>query len=254
MSKIRDKWEFYGESDPYFAVVTIDKFKKENLDENTKAEFFKSGEDYFVKVWEIIERHFVKQFKPKKALDFGCGVGRLVIPLASRSEHVVGIDISEKMLEEARQNCTQQGITNTNFFQTNEFFSSENSGFDLIHSFIVLQHINPKIGENIVENLINKLKVGGVGVLHFTFYNPGGRFNWLKFRIYRDFPLINWFKNFVKREKQEPFIPMYLYDLNKILAILQKNNCHNCLIKFSDHGFYGAVIFFQKMASADYIS
>ncbi|HQU83937.1 MAG TPA: class I SAM-dependent methyltransferase [Pyrinomonadaceae bacterium] len=252
MSSIKDKWEYYGENDPYFAVVTFDKYKRENLSEELKNEFFQGGADHFVKIWETIESRFTKNFKPKKALDFGCGVGRLVVPLSERSESVIGIDISEKMLDEARLNCKTRNIENTEFFQTDEFFNKFEGEIDFLHSFIVFQHINPQIGETIIKNLLKKLSKGGIGALHVTYFNSGSKFNWFKFRLYRDYPIINWIKNIIKGTKQEPFIPMHLYDLNSLFAILQENGCQNCFVKFSDHGFYGAVIFFQKEGQIEY--
>jgi SAM-dependent methyltransferase len=252
MANIKDKWEFYGENDPYFAVSTFDKFKRENLTEELKDEFFQSGETHFDKVWLDVKNYLFHDFQPQKALDFGCGVGRLVVPLASRCKEVVGIDISAKMLAEAESNCRNRNLNNTKFYQTDDFFRNNSEKFDFIHSFIVFQHINPILGEKIIGDLIDRLEVGGIGVIHFTYFNQGSSFNWLKFRIYRDYPVINTIKNLVKKTKKEPFIPMYLYDVNKVLAILQSKNCHNCLVKYSNHGFYGAVLFFRKMEEITY--
>src|SRR5947209_6409716 len=36
-----------------------------------------------------------------RVLDYGCGVGRIALPLAERCEHVYGIDVSEAALREA---------------------------------------------------------------------------------------------------------------------------------------------------------
>lgn len=252
MSKVKDKWEFYGENDPYFAVSTFDKFKTENINEEIKDEFFQTGEDHFIRVWETVERHFQKGFRPKNALDFGCGVGRLVVPLASRCEQVTGIDISDKMLAEAKLNCQKRNLLNTKFYQTDEFFAANTGDYDFIHSFIVIQHINPDIGEEIITNLIKKLSIGGIGVLHFTYHSPGSDLELKKIKLYRDYPVLYRLKNLIKGIKHEPFIPMYIYNLNNIMAILQKNDCHNCLIKFSDHGWYGTVVYFQKNSEVLY--
>ena len=46
------------------------------------------------------------------ALDFGCGVGRLVLPLARRYRTVVGIDISDAYIAEAVRNRDKHGLTN----------------------------------------------------------------------------------------------------------------------------------------------
>ena len=252
MSKIKENWEYYGKNDPYFAVATFDKFKKANLTEKAKDEFFQTGEEHIEKVWSEIEKHFIKNFRPKRSLDFGCGVGRLVVPLAERCEAVVGVDISETMLKEAVENCRARKIENVSFFQTDDFFGGETGEFDLIHSFIVLQHIKPAIGGELVRKMLKMLGSGGIGVLHFTYFNPASKFNYLRFKIYRDYPVINRLKNLVKGEKDEPFIPVYIYDLNAVFADLQENDCHSCLIRYSFHGFNGAVIFFQKKRTIDF--
>lgn len=246
MSKIKENWEYYGKNDPYFAVSTFEKFKTANITEEAKDEFFQTGEDHIEKVWDEIQKHFIKGFHPKRVLDFGCGVGRLVVPLASRCESVVGVDISEQMLEEAKKNCQKRRIDNASFHQTDEFFAEESGEFDLIHSFIVLQHIKPVVGYKLVSKMLKMLRADGIGVLHFTYFNPASDFNYFRFKLYRDYPVINRLKNLVKGEQHEPFIPVYIYDLNAVFADLQANDCHRCLIKYSFHGFNGAVIFFQK--------
>ena len=246
MSKIKENWEYYGKNDPYFAVATFEKFKKAKLTEQAKNEFFQTGEEHIEKVWNEIQKHFVENFRPKRGLDFGCGVGRLVVPLANRCEKVVGVDISNVMLQEAQKNCQLRKLENVTFSQTDEFFTDEKGEFDLIHSFIVLQHIKPETGGVIVRKMLKMLASGGIGVLHFTYFNPASSFNYLRFKVYRDYPLINQLKNLIKGEKNEPFIPVYVYDLNTIFADLQENDCHNCVVRYSFHGFNGAVIFFQK--------
>ncbi|MEZ0334809.1 MAG: methyltransferase domain-containing protein [Gemmatimonadales bacterium] len=40
-------------------------------------------------------------FRRNIALDFGCGVWRLTRPLSERFQHVIGVDISSSMLDEA---------------------------------------------------------------------------------------------------------------------------------------------------------
>jgi SAM-dependent methyltransferase len=246
MSEAKDKWEYYGENDPYFAVSTFDRFKAGNLDEAGKTEFFDSGSSYVERIWNEIEECFHPGFRPGKALDFGCGVGRLVIPLAARSEAVVGVDISEKMLAEAKRNCSDRGIDNAEFMQTDEFLSAKGLRFDLIHSVIVFQHIKPETGVAILEKMLDGLTDDGIGVLHFTYTNAADERSSLRFRLYRDYPFVYRIRNLLLRRANEPLIPMYLYDLNKIFLMLHDNGCHKCVVRFSHHGVYGALIFFQK--------
>ncbi len=104
MDKIEKKWEYFGETNPYFAVLTHDKFKSANIDAAALKDFFASGEEYVERAWQEIEDNFQTDFTPRRAIDFGCGVGRITLPIAKRCETAVGVDISENMLQEARRN------------------------------------------------------------------------------------------------------------------------------------------------------
>ena len=75
------------------------------------------------------------------ALDFGCGAGRLTRALAERFNAAVGVDISGRMIEEARAinrdraNCT---------FELNvepHLRLFRDASFDAVYSSIVLQHL-----------------------------------------------------------------------------------------------------------------
>ncbi len=98
MSK-KQMWEKFGEENPYFGVYTVDKFRNENLDDEKLGEFFNSGKVYVEEIWDEIETHLKPEFQPKNALDFGCGVGRLTLPLASKCKSVLGVDISMNMMK-----------------------------------------------------------------------------------------------------------------------------------------------------------
>jgi len=242
-----DVWEYFGEHDPYYGVFTVPGMRADSLDDDRLNEFFSSGEEYVTRVWDEIERHFIPAFKPVRSLDFGCGVGRLALPIAKRSGEAVGVDISTGMLDLAKQNADRLEIDNIEFIKGDDELSTVSGRFDFVHSFVVFQHINPKFGNRIFTRLVELLSDGGVGVLHVEYANslstPAQK---LRFRLYRDVPFAYALRNLVLRKKSEPLIPMYLYDLNELMLILQQNDCHNCHIRFSKHGVDGVLLFFQK--------
>ena len=244
-------WESLGASDPYFAVATIDKFHKGNLDEKVVNDFFESGREYVGNLWEDFAGALGVDPKPKRVVDFGCGVGRVLIALADKCETVVGVDISESMLAEARKNCENRGLTNFELVETEKFFQSSQT-FDLIHSVIVLQHIDPTRGMTIIEDLVAMLEEDGVGMLHVTYFDRASSLQKVKGRIYRRLPFLPKLANRVRGRKSNYWSPMHTYDLNRVLKVLQDNGCHNVAIRFSDHGLLGAMIFFQKQALLRY--
>ena len=47
-------------------------------------------------------------------LDIDCGTGQIALPLSQYFDRVVGVDISENMVEHARQNAIIAGVTMPN--------------------------------------------------------------------------------------------------------------------------------------------
>ena len=74
-------------------------------------------------------------------LDIGCGIGRIEKFLAPSCKELCGVDISERMLEEARRRLSSQ--SHVSFYQNNgkDLSVFEDQHFDFIFSFYVLQHI-----------------------------------------------------------------------------------------------------------------
>ena len=108
-------WRDYGDKDPYFGVVTNDSFRRENLDEDARERFFELGEERVEICVSAADTFFAGTMQYGTALDFGCGAGRLTIPLARRFKKVYAVDISTGMLEEARRNCEARGINNVDY-------------------------------------------------------------------------------------------------------------------------------------------
>lgn len=241
-----NEWEKFGKDDPYYGVLTHDKFRKNNLTTENKEEFFKSGSGYIDEVLEKTRRHIDKNFTIKKALDFGCGVGRLVIPLANVSQEVTGVDVSDSMLREAKINCEERSIKNVAFVKSDDGLSLLDGKYDFIHSFIVFQHIPVIRGEQILENLISRLEDDGICVVHFT-YEKRKKKPMVSF-IKKYIPLANNVDNLlIGRKFFAPQMQMNPYDLNRLFSIIQKANVLDCYTEFTNHGGnLGIVVYFKK--------
>jgi SAM-dependent methyltransferase len=245
MGRAKETWEDLAANDAYFAVSTFDKFRSANIDAAAKEDFFQSGRDHVERIWNEIENGFQLKLKPRRALDYGCGVGRVLLALAEKCETVVGVDISPTMLDKTRKNCKDSGITNFELQDATNFAAADAETYDLVHSYIVLQHIDPKIGNDLMRKMIERLEPGGVGMLHVTYFDPSPLGQRLRFRIYRDVPMVHMVLNLI-RGKKEPVMPMYEYDLGLIFRMLRENGCNSSFVRFSDHGWFGESIFFRK--------
>jgi ubiquinone/menaquinone biosynthesis C-methylase UbiE len=244
------QWEKYGSKDPYFGVLSSDKYRINNLNNDAYLDFFKSGDEDLKIIISNIKKYLDASFEPRQSLDFGCGVGRILIPLAKNSLHVVGLDISESMLAEAQRNCELNHLQNIELIKSDDEFSGiAEKKFNFMHSFIVFQHISPKRGEKILQNMLNHLESHGVGVLHFTYYREASPLEKFKEWVNRYIPFVHNLKNLFKGKAFDyPLMQMNQYDLNRLFLILQKRNIHKIYIEMSNHGGYmGVILYFQMI-------
>jgi ubiquinone/menaquinone biosynthesis C-methylase UbiE len=82
-------------------------------------------------------------------LDLGCGTGLLFSHVSLESENVVGIDISKKLLLQARERAKK--LRNVDVIQADaDHLPFENDCFDAVFAFTVLQNM-PKPLETLME-------------------------------------------------------------------------------------------------------
>lgn len=111
-------------------------------DFNHKAETFDSPKNIFLAnlVYQAIEKQ-IALLSDKEILDFGGGTGLLTLPLAKQVKSVTLVDISEKMLEQARLKAEQQDIKNIQFLEQDLLEKPLEQEFDLIVVCRVLHHM-----------------------------------------------------------------------------------------------------------------
>ncbi len=111
-------------------------------DFNHKAETFDSPKNIFLAnlVCQAVEKQ-IDLLSDKEILDFGGGTGLLALPLAKQAKSVTLVDISEKMLEQARLKANQQDIKNIQFLEQDLLVNPLEQQFDLIVVSRVLHHI-----------------------------------------------------------------------------------------------------------------
>lgn len=111
-------------------------------DFNHKAETFDSPKNIFLAnlVYQAIDKQF-DLLSDKEILDFGGGTGLLALPLAKQAKSVTLVDISEKMLGQARLKAEQQDIKNIQFLEQDLLENPLKQEFDLIVVCRVLHHM-----------------------------------------------------------------------------------------------------------------
>ena len=233
-------WETLGRVDPYWAVISNDAFHGRRLTDQQLAAFLKSGADHVDDIWRSCRRVFGDDFAPRRVLDFGCGVGRVTLPLAHRVDAVVAIDIADSMLAVARELLERDGVTNVELVRSDATLSAIQGPFDLVHSVIVLQHIPPASGLTLTRRLVELAGDTGVVVLHVLYHNPFRRSPLARLAHRLVAPLRN-------RYRRVPEIQMNPYPLNTLFKQLQDAGVRRIHAELTNHAEHlGALLFFRK--------
>jgi 2-polyprenyl-3-methyl-5-hydroxy-6-metoxy-1,4-benzoquinol methylase len=223
------EWNKIGENEPYWGVCTFEKFRTKNLTPERKQEFFRSGEIDVQAVFDTIHSKIDKNFKPCVGLDFGCGVGRLTIPLSRYCDKVVGVDVSLGMLEEAKRNCAFFNVFNVDFVDD---LCKVTDKVDFVITRHVLQHINQKRGMEIIETFIEKLNPSGIASIHLPYYFERSSIkNALKLLMYKFHFTQKMYNLFIIRDVNAPFMFNYAYNLAKIFKSLNNKKIHNLFLQ-----------------------
>lgn len=162
LQQTKQDWEDLAEVDPYWAIAGNAKLKYGGWDEE---EFFRSGERVVADVMTAGAR-FDRPSEHRRALDFGCGYGRLTRALAGRFEECVGLDISERMVEGARRlNALVPNATFT-VNEESDLRRFPDGHFDLILAKSVLGHSPSRaVVLGYVAEFVRCLAPGGLAVL-----------------------------------------------------------------------------------------
>jgi SAM-dependent methyltransferase len=114
------------------------------------------------------EADFVCRYQPDSVLDAGCGTGRVAIELAARGIDVVGVDLDEPMLAEARRKAPQLDWRRADLADVNL-----DRYFDLVvMAGNVMIFVKPGSERAVVHNLARHIVEGGALVTGFQLTTP----------------------------------------------------------------------------------
>jgi len=122
-----------------------------------EIEFFKISARY---VADIIKEH--KADAPLDILDVACGTGNVVLECALCLKNATfdAMDISEGMLNKAKENAKKQNIDNVNFYLEDIMKLSTEKRYDVITCSYALFFLPNAVG--VLEMLVSKLKEDGI--------------------------------------------------------------------------------------------
>jgi SAM-dependent methyltransferase len=155
---LQSTWDRLGKEDPLWAILS-DRAKRGNkwdLDE-----FFKTGEEQVAGILQLVESLGVPLSRGR-ALDFGCGVGRLTQALCSHFATCSGVDISPSMIQLARDYNRRGSRCTYHLNGDPDLALFADNSFDFVVTVQVLQHMKPEYSKAYVKEFLRVLKPGGV--------------------------------------------------------------------------------------------
>jgi ubiquinone/menaquinone biosynthesis C-methylase UbiE len=98
----------------------------------------------------------------RRALDFGCGVGRLTHALAKYFEEVCGVDLAPSMIRLANQ--YNRYPSRCKFYLNDQLDLQLFTGrsFDFIYTIITLQHMKPEYAKTYLKEFLRLLAPHGI--------------------------------------------------------------------------------------------
>jgi SAM-dependent methyltransferase len=160
LDRIRADWTRLGADDPLWAVLVRPGARHGKWDPEA---FLATGR---TEVAAALDRAAQLGAQPgdRCALDFGCGAGRLSQALAAYVDEVVGVDVSEPMLETARA-LDPAGRVRFVLNTAESLTFLETGSVDISYSSLVLQHLPPPLARGYLAELVRVLQPGGLLVV-----------------------------------------------------------------------------------------
>lgn len=153
LEAVRHSWDQFAESDPMEAVMT-----GEDWDEEA---FYATGQREIDALMKTV-RDTHPDLSFDRALDFGCGLGRLSFGLSQHFQNVIGVDISSKMLEQASANRRASKQVEFILNEGQNLSGIHSDSCDFVLSLIVLQHIPRKFIKGYLREFLRVVKPGGL--------------------------------------------------------------------------------------------
>jgi len=157
---LREHWEAYGRSDPLWAVLSEPGLQGNRWD---LEEFLRRGEVEVQQYLGELDEHRI-EVRRGRALDFGCGVGRLTQALGERFERCDGVDIAASMVEQARRLNRHGDRCRYHVNPASDLRLFESETFDFVLSIIVLQHMEPHYAKGYIAEFLRVLRPGGIAL------------------------------------------------------------------------------------------
>jgi SAM-dependent methyltransferase len=189
LQKVQKAWDKLGQTAPLHSMLPVLFSQKiKSMDE-----YFAFGKKHTDEVMTYVRLLGVELGK-RRAVDFGCGLGRTTQALAEYFDEVYGLDIAPSILKLASSYNVYPHSCEYILNETTDLSRFRDNSIDFVCSFGVLQAVNSELFRNYLSAFMRILVPGGV----LVFQLPSEPARTMKGFVFRVTPatLLNYYRTY----------------------------------------------------------
>lgn len=162
VESMREEWDARAAKDAFYYIASWRK-------DWDVSDFFKSGSDDYERLVAPVLDRFAFAPGGKRALELGCGAGRMTHAFIGQFGHVTAVDISAEMLDRAKQ--LLPGVENVAWKHSNgeDLSDTQTESIDFVFSYLVLQHLpDENLVRGYIREMLRVLKTSGICLFQFN--------------------------------------------------------------------------------------
>jgi SAM-dependent methyltransferase len=210
-ARIREAWTHMGAIRPHHSVLSGNNYLPQNIDQRAVESFRASGAREALIIKSILERHGHDPAHSQTCVEYGCGLGRVTIPLAKMFNKVEAYDISPTHLTSAKTYAVESDACNIEFhLRSVELAAKPLEECDFFYSRIVFQHNPPPIIRELIATSLKCLRTGGIAIFQVPTYASG-----YCFRV----------RDYLSKE-QHLDMEMHCIPQSEVFSLIDEAQCH----------------------------
>ncbi|WP_203074100.1 class I SAM-dependent methyltransferase [Falsiroseomonas ponticola] len=171
-AQARRIWTRLGQERPFFSILPERRFSPDFAARNAEA-FQKTGRDEI----EVLKRRLTAlEIDPAdhpEAVEYGCGVGRVTVPLSVLFRKVTGFDISQPHIDLAQQAVRGAGRKGVSLSVVKDIRALDVPQHDFFYTRMVLHRNPPPLQAQILRRCLGRMRVGGIAVFQLLTHLEG---------------------------------------------------------------------------------
>jgi SAM-dependent methyltransferase len=161
LHELQRHWDAFGRLDPHWAILNEPGKLGGRWEDDA---FFQTGRIEVEAMLRHVDGLGLPLPSTDRALDFGCGIGRVTQALCDRFERVDGVDIAPSMIEKARELNRFDDACSYFVNERDDLTLVDPNRYDFVYSRLVLQHMQPEYAARYITEFVRVLVPDGVAL------------------------------------------------------------------------------------------